>query len=275
MRGVSTKPPLRRGHRPRPTVRGAVAGAIVVVGAAVVAWWILGGRSAPVAEVGDGTVRRIKEVKPAAAPTNRMETVENSKERPPQKVGEIRDGKILLANGKLYEYKNVHTNRTAALRPKYKIFRHPSENVIASVLCVQPGETLVGGLPHFHGRLTADFLESLKEPILPEQGDSEEAKELKQLVKQAKIELKAAYDRGEDIEEILANERKESQRLAQYKQEIAKMAFTELKDCKTEADFDTLLEAANKILEEKGIAPLKSTPFTRLRMKKFAQEENE
>ena len=56
-----------RGGQRNVHLKGLVAGAIVVVGAAVAAWWIFGGKPAPVREGADGTVGRlIKEVKPAA-----------------------------------------------------------------------------------------------------------------------------------------------------------------------------------------------------------------
>lgn len=154
------------------------------------------------------------------------------------------------------------TSRTEA-PPEYAIFDHPCENTIAGYLTMTPGETLVGS-PSFGKKFTEKFLESLKNPIVITQDDTPEQAELKRLMIDTKIDLKARYDEGEDIGKILENTHEEYQRLASLKMDI-QQAFSEFKNNPdaTMEDVDDFLKAANKLLEEKGVAPLTMSPIAK------------
>lgn len=154
------------------------------------------------------------------------------------------------------------TSRTEA-PPEYAIFDHPCENTIAGYLTMTPGETLVGS-PSFGKKFTEKFLESLKNPIIITQDDTPEQAELKRLMIDTKIDLKARYDEGEDIGKILENTHEEYQRLASLKSDV-QQAFSEFKNNPdaTIEDVDDFLKAANKLLEEKGVAPLTMSPIAK------------
>ena len=108
-----------------------------------------------------------------------------------------------------------------------------------------------------------DFIESLNEVITVTEKDSPEDAQLKRDVIAARLELKDAMDRGEDIEQIMLDTRKELQRLMVAKMQLKKLFYDERKKCKTEEDVDDLLGACNKMLEEKGIAPISYGPITK------------
>lgn len=248
--------------------RGLVCGGVVVLGA-VAAWLIL----APSEKVSEKTVDRpkaIKDVAPAlpkkAEPTPEPPKPVDPNARP-TKVGEVVNGYVLLPSGRLHKRVGVITN-SVANRPKgwYHIFKHSCDNEIAAYLSIKPGDTIIG-TPRYNGRFKKDFIESLKEPIIVTQDDSPEHAQLKRDVNAAKLELKDALDRGEDIEQIMLDTRKELQDLMHYKMEL-RQQFNEvrLKDCKTEQDVEDLLGACNKMLEEKGIAPMKFGPITRRKL---------
>ena len=276
---TANQPVVKQGGTKSPSLmKGIIVGAVAVVVGIVCIFAFSGKSERPAGKIDEGR-GRIKEVKPAKARTNKVEKAEDTtpKPLPPQRVGETRDGKILLPNGKLHVVKGVITNTCGQAKRPYQIFNHMSENVIAGLLSIKPGEGLVG-TPRYNGRLTKDFIESLKTPIIPTQDDSDYARELKRAVNEAKIELKAAYDRGEDIEEILLNERKELQKLAAYKQELKAMTLQGLKEAETAEEMDDYIAAANKMLEAKGIAPMDDlSPIAKikLRMKELkAPKEN-
>lgn len=261
-------------------MRGLVAGALVVVIAVVAMYFIFKNNAKPEAPKESKKARAITELptpapRPKPAPVVAEVKPEKPKELPPQKVGETRDGYIKLPSGRLHKVKGVITNTTAAVKGKYEIFDHHSENEIACLLTIQPGEGLVG-TPRYNGRFTKDFLESLKTPIIVTADDSPEDAELKRNMIQAKIELKAAYDRGEDIEQIMLDTRKEYQKLSIFKMDM-RQAINEYKQQEgvTDDDVEIYVQAANKLLEEKGIAPLKMGPITmqKIRMMKLQERE--
>ena len=185
----------------------------------------------------------------------------------PTKVGEVVNGYVLLPSGRMHKRTGVVTN-SAAMRPKgkYAIFTRSCNNEIAAYLTINPGDALVG-TPRYNGRFVKDFLESIKEPIVITQDDTPEQAELKRAVIAARIDLKDAYDRGEDIEQIMLNTRAEIQGLMRYKNDLAQ-EFNKLRkeEGVTDQDVEILFDACNKMLESKGISPLKFGPITRRRM---------
>ena len=252
--------------------RGVIAGVVAAI-LGIAAIFIFKGDDVSAPSTKHKAPSTIREVTPAAAPTNVVEKAEEKpKELPPQRVGETRNGKILLPNGRLHTVKGVITNNSGLVKMKYEIFAHPSENVIAGLLSIQPGQGLVG-TPRYNGRITKDFLESLKEPIVIKESDSEEDKELKRAVREAKIELKAAYDRGEDIEKILLDERRELQKLGNYKRELQAMTLQSMRDAQTPEEMDDAISAANKMLEAKGIAPLDPGPLGKIKLRMMELKE--
>lgn len=182
----------------------------------------------------------------------------------PTKRGQQLNGYVMTPAGMICK---IPTNKYVRAKPSYAIFDHMNENFIASILTMRPGDTVVGNM-HFNGRFTKDFLDSLKEPIIVTKDDSPENAELKRAVNQAKIELKAAYDRGEDIEELVIKERERFQQLSIYKKELRNEVLAYAKrEAASEQDLDDYLAAANKMLEAKGVAPIKDTPFVRIKLK--------
>ena len=264
----------RRAGTARPTV-AVIVGGIVILCAGVAAWWLWPeeGTRQDAASTKKGLIR---EVTPALARTNETITAspEKPKERPPQKFGEVRDGKILLADGELRVVKGEVTNRTAAAKSAYAIFDHPAENIISGLLSIKPGQAIYG-TPNYNGRFTESFLRSIKEPIIVKSDDSPEDKALKRAVIDAKIELKAAYDRGEDIEKIIYDSRAEMQRLAAVRRDLKlqtiKLAY---ENAQTPEDVDDFLAAANKMLDEKGLAPLEKEPLTGIKHRLMNQLDN-
>ena len=275
-RPTSNQPVVKKNGAKTPSVFWVVVVGAVAVVVGIVCTIVFSGTSAKSEkEVGSKTAR-IKEVKPAKAQTNKVAIAktEKPKELKPQQVGETRNGYVLLPSGKLYKVRPAITNHTMRIKSKCEIFKHDVENEISRLLWMKPGDVLVG-TPNWKGRYTKDFLESLKEPIIVTQVDTPEQADIKRAVNEAKIELKAAYDRGEDIEKILLDTRADMQKLMRYKQDVREMVAQfriEHPDASPD-DVEDVCAAANKMLESKGIAPALTGPITRQKLIMMRRQE--
>ena len=266
--------PLRRS-----LLKGIVAGGVIIV-VAIGAFLFLTKGKPKLEEPRQKKQVKIAEVEPAKVTPK---PVEKKVEEPPKidpnarptKVGETVNGYIKLPSGRIHRVLGVITNSaTASIKGKYEIFDHHCENEIAGFMAMEPGQGLVG-TPRYNGRFTRDFLESLKTPIVVSKDDSPEDAALKRAVIQAKIDLKAAYDRGEDIEQIMLDTRKEMQDLARYKQELKQQLHEVVKGKgeMTTQEMEDLVNAANQMLDAKGIAPMTFGPLTRRKIMMMREQE--
>ena len=263
---------------------------VSIAAIAAIAWWWLGGRGAIVPpEKAPGKVRIGKTTSPSKLPpkptvTNVPPPVEAPSLEPPRvdpsmrptKVGETVNGYIKLPSGRLHKVRGVVTNDfRKATQGKYAIFPHRCENEIACYLSLKPGDAIFGTMK-YSGRFKDDFLESLETPIVIEPDDPDDVKELKRNVREAKIQLKEALDRGEDIEQIMLDTRKELQDLARYKMDLTRTIYEMRRDKPmTMEDLQDAVDAANKMLEAKGIAPMKFGPLVRQKMLMAMEQEKE
>ncbi len=270
----------RGGNSPSGVFRGTFAGAIVVV-AAVGAFWFLAKDKSATEPPKEKRSAPVVDVAPAStAPTAMGEKVDAPPKVDPNarptKVGETVNGYIKLPSGRIHRVLGVVTNSAAAsIKGKYEIFDYACENEIAGFLSMEPGQGLVG-TPRYNGRFKRDFLESLKHPIIVSKDDSPEAAALKRNVIQAKAELKAALDRGEDIEQIMLDTRREMQDLARYKQELKQQMREMVKSSKgemTTEEMECLLDAANRMLDAKGIAPMTFGPLARRKIMMMREQD--
>ena len=134
-----------------------------------------------------------------------------------------------------------------------KVFVHPSDQTVASLLMMQPGDVLVGESDDMFNGFTEQFLKSLETPIVIEEDDADFVKELKAGVRETRKELKARLDAGEDIEKTLVETRKELRSLGLYREELEEHLREFSADkAMTEQDLRDFVEAANIMLKERG-----------------------
>ena len=249
----------RRGRRF--PVRGAIAGGLVVLGAVVAAWWLWpngesGGETPP-----PRSARRIKAVEPAAAakvgeaPKKPMTEAERIfAETNGMSIGALRQWEFKNWKG------NVYTNRNPRVKTlEEKVFANGAERKIAGLLRIEPGEPLIGDSKlYFNERFLKHFKQSLVEPTIVLHDDTEEVKELKRAVNEAKAELKARMDKGEDICQLLADTRDEMRALGLYREELQRTVKESIRDGNlSDEDAQLCVDAANKMLAERGAKPLK------------------
>lgn len=156
------------------------------------------------------------------------------------------------------------TNDAAQVRKRasYAIFPHRSENQIAALLTLEPGQSMIGSLDLRD--VQADFLRSCETPIVVTSEDSPEDAALKKLMKEVKADLRQRIAAGENLADILHEVQREYQQLARYKREI-EQTLNELKngDITSEQDLDDAVDAANQLLESRGISPIQLGPIAR------------
>lgn len=138
---------------------------------------------------------------------------------------------------------------------KPPIFEYSSENEIAGLLQIEPGDFLVGDI-QYGQRFVDDFLESLRHPIIVSKDDDEETKALKRAVIDTKMEIKERYDAGEDIAKLLTDTRAELQRMGLYRDVLRdELLRLRREEGVTSQDIIDFTEAANMMLAAKGLQP--------------------
>lgn len=132
-----------------------------------------------------------------------------------------------------------------------------SEDEISTLIEMEPGDTIVGD-EVYGEKFVEDFKKSLAEPIEIKDDDHWYVKKLKEDMIAAKQDLKEAMERGEDIAKIMTDSRRELRQLYEYREEVLSQVHALKKtEGYTTKDVDDLVGAANKMLESKGIAPIK------------------
>ena len=247
--------------------RGVIAGLAVAVPVVAICVFLFSGGEKEQDAASAKERGRIKEVTPAAAPKPLMP-------KPGMVLSTNRFGKVTEhpptnqwghpwhwgPNKKLHP---AHTSRIdRASLPLYeRVFQNSADRHIAGLLVIEPGTDLIGSdepSPWF----LKSFERSLKEPVLVTHDDDEETKALKRAVNETKAELKARMDAGEDIVKILTDTRKELRELGAYREELKKMINeTARKKETTREDAEDIVNAANKMLEERGLKKITMPEF--------------
>lgn len=262
--------------------RGLLAGlSVVVVGLVVaVCFFFAGSESDKEAVTKDRGL--IKEVKPAVP---KKSAAELEKEAHPGMV-KVRGkwypeynkegGKIWVSKYWVrYHSPTIQTNDLTkkVYRIESKVFDNHCDREIAVLLNSPPGAMRIGPANPYNEKFTKGFLKSLETPIIISPDDSEEVAALKRAVRETKIELKARYDAGEDIAKIMNDTNRQMKELALYKEELRRMVAKESRSGKSAEEVSDLYAAANKMLADRGVAPLRVPSMLKHRLELQAIKE--
>lgn len=187
--------------------KGVVAGVIVVVGAVLAYVVISNSDSKPRDEDNDVRHANIKEVKPSLArQTNDLTEVSKTVATSGVEVAKKPEDLGFYTN-KLGEVKR-RTGKKVVLhgRKTKRLFACRAENIINSVVSCRPGEMVAD--THVPENFKELLQEALINPIHFEETDTEDERQQKQRVIDAKKELKKALLRGEDVAEIIREEKR-------------------------------------------------------------------
>ena len=143
------------------------------------------------------------------------------------------------------------------------VFKNAGDLKIAGLLTTEPGEMLIGDNEEmFYRDFKKDFLKSLETPIVIEKDDSPEVVALKKAVHETRMELKKRLDNGEDIAQIMIDTRKELRELGAYREELKKMVEDyRNKEATSSQDLQDMVNATNKMLEERGAKKITMQEF--------------
>lgn len=224
------------------------------------------------------TTKKLKEKKTPKAATNVVKQMkaksEKPKERPPQRVGEIRDGYRLLCDGTLHRVLGVVTNTPGKFSIADKTFKHSADVALGNLLMVEPGDDLLGDTAGMYRGFNKEFDEAVTEPIEYSDDDTPMQREMKQAVNELRKELRDRRAKGEDIEKIMEDTRNQLKELSLYRQELEDEVRKLSTDDLTQKDYEDLVAAANQMLKERGIKPLEmpSTVRHAIRLRKIQEE---
>jgi len=244
--------------------------AIIILGAIVATFVLVANREEDKRSESDAGSRKIVEVKH----TRLSETkIERDHKEPVVLPPLVHEEPAPIVH-KARTTTNKYPRRVIQPRQKPpKRFEHTSDELIAHLIETRPGATVVGYIPF--ERFEGDFRASIADPIKVKDDDSDYDKELKVAVSETRKEIAKLMGEGRSFADIMQESRTELQSLAQYKYQL----MDELRKIKnnpetTDEDYSSFVEAANAMLESKGIAPIKM-PRLLYRQLKFQENISE
>ena len=259
--------PNKKAEKAKPQKRLNLTVVTIALGVivALVAWLMIPSQENEQKDVSKES-KKIKTVKSTKSPKPYKVTNQHKKhlsERKPKtkkekarRVGEIKDGYVLLPSGELYEVKGVVTSQVASTSIADRTFKYNAERQVAHLLMVEPGEGMLGDGESLYSDFDKEFKESLKEKITFDEKDTPEQRELKGAMIDIRAELIDRMNKGEDLSKVMIETRKQLQELALYKDELSDRIEELKKDGNlSKQDRLDLLEAANEMLKERGIQP--------------------
>lgn len=280
--------PQSKPRQPKKRPQGllvAVCGLVVLAGVCVVAWVMSGGEKPTQKADGPSKVKKTtpvvssntKPAKPVAQEespgvrTNRWGEVVK-RQKPETYVDERGILRYKKGNGRVPNPDDFKNPTRISTRGNMHEFKHPVENEIAVLIMAQPGEMIVGE-PDY-SNMKQDFVNALIDKIEIDEDDSEMDRELKQNVEELKKELAERVKNGEDLVEIFKEARRELRMSADYKQNLNDVILEQLYDPSISDDeLATAMQAANKMLEAKGIEPIAETRFLKVRKRMLRAQE--
>lgn len=259
--------------KPKPekpsAMRGIVAGLVVVALAAACVVFFMGKGEKTVEKV-EKKPTRIKEVAPAPAPTNAVpaKPIDPREDYDHEECYRDEAGVLRYKKSGCRAYdKTVPAHPINFLNKRVRtIFDHYSENELSIILEMEPGERRLDEPDYDDPDFLKDFEQSLKEPTLVKDDDIEYDKQLKMAVADVKKELAERIKKGEKLSDILKDVSREYERLAEYKEKLVAQveSLIEADDANfSDSDIKDLVGAANKMLEEQGLNPIKADGFVR------------
>lgn len=256
-------------RRPR-SRRGLLAGLVVVLGATLVMFLVLGRSEKEATKSVDGrhggTIADAGDKAVKSAPVDEP-VVEKKSEPKPIRWAKGFKNAAIDDNGRIYFVPRpghkLITNGLHRVNPKYAIFKYNYQNELAAYLTAPPGSQFVGE-PVYSDDFIKEVVETMSLPIEEDENDTPEQRQLREDMRGVMKTLQQQVDAGNDVVELFKETRKELQDLGIYKitlEDEFRKIYSD--DNMSDAEVDLSLRAVNKMLEAKGIAPLSFNKVTR------------
>ena len=154
---------------------------------------------------------------------------------------------------------------------KKKLFHNIADIYISRIVNSQPGNLVIGTINY--DRFPEQFKKALNEPITIDKDDTPEEVAKKQAVIETRAELKKMLDEGVDIAEVMHEAEAESRRLWNYRRLLHLELAKAVKEGKFNADdMQDYVDAANTMLKDNGMEPMKYPQFWVRRMRQQEAE---
>lgn len=148
-----------------------------------------------------------------------------------------------------------------------RVFEHQAEREIARLLSIEPGKFFIGNA-NYGPRFRQSFAEAVANPTPILEDDDEETISLKKQVNEVKADLAQRLKDGEDIVQIMKDTEKELRTLATFRNDMMKeLTALRFDESVTEQDYKDFVEAANRMLKERGLKELSSPVFAEAQLK--------
>lgn len=247
--------------------KGVLAGLLVVVVAAIVAFVVFSGnKKLDEQKKLDRTQKRIASVEPARVEVKQTEETDPKKER----IEKIK--KMVAARGGAKNLTDADKREILAAvdgprkpRPLPEVppahgnpYGTATDQVLA--MAVSAGDH-VPPLPGLEEDMERDMLKALEKPIVINDDDDEKTRAMKELVMATREEVQARLKKGESMRSILEAHRDMVNENTEIRADIEKVA-RELLESGDEEGMNLYLEKANKLLNEMGARPV-DRPLTR------------
>ena len=143
------------------------------------------------------------------------------------------------------------------------VFSNATDQKIAALLLMEPGEMLVGDASSLFGRgFARQFKRALEKPIEIGPDDPPEIVELKNAVHETREELRQRLAAGEDIAQLMQDTYADMQQLGTYREQLRKQMAEFLRDrTLSKEDAEDFVKAANELLAQRGATSLKMPRF--------------
>ena len=145
--------------------------------------------------------------------------------------------------------------RATDIKPRR--FVYDSEELIANLLEIEPGTLMFGELP-YGKRFNEDFKQAIMQKVKINPDDDEYTVALKKQVQAVKDDFKQILIDGGDVGEEMRKARNKLKELGMFKESLRRELFDLRKSGQYSSDdMKDFITAANKMLESKGLQPLK------------------
>lgn len=272
----ASAPQQKTSNGARAVSKGALAGLIVVLGAGAAIYFLLPASApTPKAPAPQEAPKVIEEIKPEVA-TNVATVVETKKTDrdswiPADAYQDERGVWRHPGGARVFNPKSKEKAVKSPTKSNFPMLKHPVEREIATLITAKPGMILVGS-PKYEA-MRNDFVNAIVDKIEIKDDDSEWDRMVKTEVEEVKRELAERVKQGEDLVDILKESRQELQRLSQYKREVQAIINAQVRDAEnSDDDVEMVLAAANKMLEERGIAPIQANSIMKRRQRILVNE---
>ena len=257
--------------------KGVIAGAIVALGAAVAVWWLWptgeGAGETPPPQ----TRQRIKEVTPAAAPTNRVEVAK-------PKPKDSHEGMVRASNGvwhpkgRPYRFNwtaphRVVTNDTFVKNAGFSAAKTGTEQILESIFSRERGDMPLPLPPNLPEREVENMANIIISRDTITDKDCEELQMSKDLLNQVKDVLQKHIKDGGTVEDFIVDYHEELER-CYFKRADAEAYLGELVE--KEEDPEVIGEMTKKLnekLEKEGIKPV-ANPIEVMENTRIQNEQN-